>query len=251
VGRLLNEVLAELSNAFVLGLTATLPATLTPGQAERFAELAHGLTDPSFGSIGFLEWVDRRFVPATEGAISWHRLAREEAELCDAALRLHHVGLVGLDGAPLLEQHRQPPTAEDWVALIDDCARRHLQRTGDPADEDVVDTIRRTLPAVGYRWTRAGIRRGRSPVDRLPPHSEAKTDALAQIISTERRNLAERLRMPGRGQVVAPPCTPTAPRGRGSWSPTAAATPSTPPPRSASTGADFSARHARVGCRGG
>jgi superfamily II DNA or RNA helicase len=244
-GRLLNEVLAELPNAFVLGLTATPPATLTPGQAglveelfggivyeasipavvreghlapfaelawlttpsprehdyitgqaERFAELVHGLTDPRFGSIGFLDWVDRRFVLATEGAISWHRLAREEPELCDAALRLHHVGLVGLpDGVRLLEQHRQSPTAEDWVALIDDWARRHLQRTGDPADEDVVDTIRRTLPAVGYRWTRAGIRRGRSPVDRVLARSEAKTDALAQIISTERRNLGERLRM--------------------------------------------------------
>jgi superfamily II DNA or RNA helicase len=244
-GRLLNEVLAELPDAFVLGLTATPPATLTPaqaglveelfggivyeasipavvreghlapfaelawlttpsprehdyitGQAERFAELVHGLTDPRFGSVGFLEWVDRRFVRATEGAVSWHRLVRDQPELCDAALRLHHAGLVDLpDGARLLEQHRQAPTAEDWVALVDDWARRHLQRTGDPADEGVVDTIRRTLPAVGYRWTRAGIRRGRSPVDRVLARSEAKTDALAQIIETERRNLGERLRM--------------------------------------------------------
>jgi superfamily II DNA or RNA helicase len=244
-GRLLNEVLAELPNAFVLGLTATPPATLTPaqaalveelfggigyeasvpavvreghlapfaemawlttpssrerdyitGQAERFAELVHGLTDPRFGSIGFLDWVDRRFVRATEGAVSWHRLVKDQPDLCDAALRLHHAGLVGLpDGARLLEQHRQAPSAEDWVALIDDWARRHLQRTGDPADEDVVDTIRRALPAVGYRWTRAGIRRGRSPVDRVLARSEAKADALAQIISVERRNLGARLRM--------------------------------------------------------
>jgi superfamily II DNA or RNA helicase len=244
-GRLLNEVLAELPDAFVLGLTATPPATLTStqadlveelfggivyeasipavvreghlapfaelawlttpsprehdyitGQAARFAELVHGLTDPRFGSIGFLGWVQRRFVRATEGAVSWHRLARDHPELCDAALRLHHAGLVGLpDGARLLEQHRQAPTAEDWVALVDDWARHHLQRTGDPADEDVVDTIRRTLPAVGYRWTRAGIRRGRSPVDRVLARSEAKTEALAQIVSTERRNLGDRLRM--------------------------------------------------------
>jgi superfamily II DNA or RNA helicase len=244
-GRLLNEVLAELPDAFVLGLTATPPAALTStqadlveelfggivyqtsvpavvreghlapftelawlttptsreheyitGQAERFAELVHGLTDPSFGSIGFLDWVDRRFVRATEGAVSWHRLSKDEPELCDAALRLHHAGLVGLpDGARLLEQHRQAPTAEDWVTLIDDWARRHLQRTDDPADAEVVETIRRTLPAVGYRWTRAGIRRGASPVDRVLARSEAKTEALSQIISVERRNLGERLRM--------------------------------------------------------
>lgn len=243
-GQLLSEVLAELPQAFVLGLTATPPATLTPpqadlvddlfggilyeasipavvreghlapfaelawlttpspreaeyvtGQAGRFAELVHGLTDPAFGSTGFLEWVDRRFCRATEGALDWHRLARGLPELTDAALRLHHHGLMRLpDGARVLEQHRRDPSAEDWVLLIDDWAR-HLRRSDAEEDRKVIEVIRRALPAVGYRWTRAGIRPGRSPVDRVLARSEAKTHALAEIVGLERRNLGDRLRM--------------------------------------------------------
>jgi superfamily II DNA or RNA helicase len=243
-GRLLAEVLLEVPNAFVLGLTATPPTTLTApqrdlvdelfggivhetsvpavvregdlapfaelawltsptprerdyvaGQSERFAELVHGLTDPRFGTVGFLEWVDRRFVDVTT-TVPWQRLSRESPDLCDAALRLHHQGLLALPaGARVHEQHRRPPTAEDWVLLVDDWARRCLGDSGDPADAEVVATIRRALPAVGYRWTRAGIRSGRSPVDRVLARSAAKTDALLDIVALEHRNLGDRLRM--------------------------------------------------------
>lgn len=166
------------------------------GEAARFSELVHQLTDPAFGSVPFLEWLDRRLVRAADGPVGWHRLAKDLPGLCDAGLRLHHAGLLALPvGARVREEHRRPPTAEDWVLLVDDWLGRHLSQTGRPEDEAVVEAVRRALPSVGYRWTRSGIRRGRSPVDRVLARSEAKTHALVDIVSAEHRNLADRMRM--------------------------------------------------------
>lgn len=244
-GRLLKEVLDELPNAFVLGLTATPPEALTrteeelvddlfgpitfsasipavvragdlapfaelawltaptPGendwlrsQATRFQELVTQLTDPQFGSVPFLDWIDRRFVQQTGDALSWHRLARDEPELCDAALRMVHHGLLQTPyGARLREQHRHPPSADDWVLLVEDWMLRCLTKTGSPSDHEVVEAVRRALPSVGYQWTRRGIRKGRSTVDRVLARSEAKTHAAVEIVQAEHRTLQDRLRM--------------------------------------------------------
>ena len=231
-GRLLAELLAELPDAFVLGLTATPPDTLTVAQHElvdelfgqplcsvgipavvregdlapfaelawlttptpteadwlaeqgtRFAELTTALSDPSYGSTSFFAWLDRRYLTG---------LPADPAEL-DAALRLVHAGLLDLPaGATVREQHRRPPDADDWVLLI---ARwlELLDRGG--ADEDVVQRLRQVLPSVGYQLTRRGIRRGRSPVDRVLARSEAKTIAMTHIVQAEHSNLGDRLRL--------------------------------------------------------
>ena len=242
-GRLLEELLAELPQAWVLGLTATPPTALTAEEAAlvsalfgdvafetsipavvregdlapfaelawlteptaeeeewlaaestRFAELVHRLTAPDFGSIPFLSWLDARFVAPVPGTVSWLTLTREHPRLCSAALRMHQAGLLDLPaGARLTEEHRRPPAAEDWVLLLDDWLR-HLASTGDPVDEDVVQACRAALPAVGYQWTRRGIRRGRSPVDRVVARSLAKTRAAVEIIDHEQRALGGRLR---------------------------------------------------------
>jgi hypothetical protein len=248
-GRLLREVLELLPDAFVLGLTATPPATLTPAQHElvddlfgpplleatvpaavregdlapfaecawlttptpveagwlaeqetRFAELTTALTDPAFGSTPFLTWLDRRFTDsASPGAgppVTWDRLHRDRPALADAALRLVHAGLLALPpGARLAEPHRRPPTADDWAALLDDWVTGCLTRSGEPGDEATVEAIRGALPAVGLQLTRRGIRRGRSPVDRVLARSEAKTAALPEIVAAEHATLGDRLRM--------------------------------------------------------
>lgn len=244
-GRLLAEVLDQLPDAFVLGLTATpaesltgdeaglvdalfgepvyrtsIPAVVREGdlapfaelawlttptpteqawvsdQANRFGKLVHDLTDPSFGSIGFFEWLDRRFVVPVGADVSWHELAAAEPELCTAALRMHRAGHLALpDGARLTEQHRHEPTADDWVLLVDDWMRRHLTQSTCPDDQEVVAAVRRVLPSVGYRWTRHGIRKGRSPVDRVLARSAAKTDAVPTIVAAEHRAIGDRLRM--------------------------------------------------------
>jgi len=162
-------------------------------EATRFQELVTQLTDPDFGSLPFLSWLDARF---RADELPWPELVRLEPALSGAALRMHHAGLLALpDQAVPTEEHRRDPTADDWVLLVGDWLGTHLSRTGDARDEQVVAAVRRALPAVGYVWTKRGIRRGRSPVDRVLARSEAKTTATVAIVATEQLNLGERLRM--------------------------------------------------------
>jgi hypothetical protein len=245
-GRLLAEILAELPQARVLGLTATPPDALTSDEAElvaglfgavvfetsipavvkegdlapfaelvwlteptateqdwlrqsaeRFTELTTDLIAPDFGSIGLLTWLELRLGTAVGArSVSWSELSRAEPELCRAALRMHHAGLLGLPvGASVREEHRVPPNAEDWVALIDDWISGHLRPSTDPADHAVLERIRTALPSVGYTLTRRGVRAGRTPVDRVLARSEAKTYAAAAIARTERLALGSDLRL--------------------------------------------------------
>ncbi|HEY7879446.1 MAG TPA: DEAD/DEAH box helicase family protein [Streptosporangiaceae bacterium] len=171
------------------------------GESLRFAELRAGLLDPSFASVPFLGWlqarvVERRETGEPEGAqVSWTRFEKDEPALADAAVRLHVAGLLDLpEGARIREQHRHPPTAADWVALIGDYTQRCLLASEDPQDERALGAIRRALPAVGYRLTRAGVRAGESPVDRVLARSESKARAAIDILAAESAELGSRLR---------------------------------------------------------
>ena len=236
-GELIDELLRELPDATVIGLTATPPSHLgesqaelvgrlfgepvtgpsipavvrtghlapfaelawiaTPtaaerdwlaGEARRFAELTTDVLTPEF-----LSWLDERIVRrehATGAAVPWPRFARDNPALALAALRMHHAGLLSLPhGARMLEQHRSPPTADDWVALIGDYATRGLAD-----DSPRRAAIRAALPSVGYQLTTRGVRGGRSPIDRVLARSEAKTTAVQEILAAERDALGDRLR---------------------------------------------------------
>jgi superfamily II DNA or RNA helicase len=169
------------------------------GDAVRFAELRAGLLDPGFAATPFLDWLQRRVVDRREdggGAqVSWERFERDEPTLADAALRLHSDGLLPLpDGAMLREQHRRPPGAEDWVALIGDYCRHCLLASGDPRDERAYEGIRVAMPSIGYRLTRTGPRAAESPVDRVLARSASKAAAAVEILAAESAELGGRLR---------------------------------------------------------
>lgn len=162
-------------------------------EAERFAALTTRITDVTFGSTPFLVCADARFC-SPERPID--EIARTEPSLADAALRLHCAGLLAMPpGARLHERHRRPPTADDWVLLIEDWLLNCLQPTGDPANEQVIEAVRSALPSVGFIWTKRGIRRGRTSVDRVLARSAAKTQAVTAIIAAEASNLSDQLRM--------------------------------------------------------
>lgn len=162
-------------------------------QAERFTTLTTRLCDPAWGSTPFLSWVDRRFVDTDR--VAWLDLVRQWPAETSAALRLHHVGLLRRpEGARLGEQDRRPPTADDWMVLVTDWAGHCVSGSDDPDDLEVVAEIRHTLPAIGYQWTARGIRRGRSPVDRVLARSAAKGIAAARIAVAEHRALGDRMR---------------------------------------------------------
>jgi superfamily II DNA or RNA helicase len=174
------------------------------GAALRFAELRTGLLDPGFARVPFLGWLQARVVerrgPAGPGGaegpqVSWTRFERDEPALAGAAVRLHVAGLLGLpEGARVREEHRHALTAADWVELIGDYAQRCLLASEDPRDERALGAIRRALPAVGYRLTRAGVRAGESPVDRVLARSESKARAAIEILAAESAALGSGLR---------------------------------------------------------
>ena len=245
-GRLLAEILDDLPDAHVVGLTGTpaeslttaehdlvdrlfgapivgasIPAlvrdgylapfaelvyvtepTLTEheylaGQGARFTQMCTDLLRPGFASTDFLPWLDARFVSrdtAQGGRLGWGALAARDPELTDAVLRLHHQGLIALpDGARVHEQHRHPPRAEDWTALIGDYVRYCLDPES-PRDRQARERIRAALPAVGYHLTRRGIRRSTSPTDRVLARSTAKSLATVDILAAEKSALGPRLR---------------------------------------------------------
>lgn len=164
-------------------------------EALRFTELTTLLTTPGFGSVGFYEWLTARFVEPVPATTTWAALAEREPDLCDSALRMHHAGLLDLPvGARLREEHRHDPSAEDWVRLLGDWLLRHVAESDDPSDVEVLAVVKAALPSVGYQWTRRGVRRGRSTVDRVLARSYAKPGAAAQIIAAEHAAIGERVR---------------------------------------------------------
>lgn len=245
-GRVLREVVSQLDQPHLIGLTATPPHMMTAeqaklheelfgvidleisapslvrdgrlapyqelayftaptpseaeyihGEALRFAELRTGLLDPEFATTSFLGWLQGRVVERRSGGtqVSWQRFEKDEPALADAALRLHAWGMLALpDGARLREQHRHPPDASDWVTLIGDYVRHCLAPSGNPRDAAAREAIRRALPSVGYRLTKAGIRAAQSPIDRVLARSQSKAHAITSILSTEDAELGSRLR---------------------------------------------------------
>ena len=170
-------------------------------EAVRFQQLTTDLTDPEFSSRPFLSWLDERFVHRSAAddvaapVLDWSRIERDEPALAAAALRFHHAGLLALPaGARLREEHQVAPSAADWTALLEDWVRHHLSRSDEPADIEAMARLRDALPSVGYRLTRTGIGRGRSPVDRVLARSAAKTHAATAILTAESRNLGSQLR---------------------------------------------------------
>ena len=87
------------------------------------------------------------------------------------------------------------PSAEDWVRLLGDWLLNHVAESDDPADAEVLAVVRAALPSVGYQWTRRGVRRGRSTVDRVLARSYAKPGAAAQIIAAEHAAIGVRARV--------------------------------------------------------
>ncbi|HEX3723726.1 MAG TPA: DEAD/DEAH box helicase family protein, partial [Nitrolancea sp.] len=167
-------------------------------QHERFEELLTQLMDVDFAARPFVDWLQTRVVERRSrgGAqLSWARFERDEPALALAALRFFWQKEIELpEGARLSERHRQPPTADDWVAMIGDYCTGYLRDSVDPRDAEAWQTIRRALPSLGYALTRQGIRSYVSPVDRVLALSASKAVAALAILEQEHAALGTNLR---------------------------------------------------------
>jgi superfamily II DNA or RNA helicase len=181
-------------------VTQPLPHELDfiDAQHERFEELLTQLMDVDFASRPFLDWLRTRVVDrkGRNGAqLSWARFERDEPALTQAALRFFWQKQIELpEGARIGERERQPPTADDWVALIDDYCTGYLRDRVDPRDVSAWETIRAALPSLGYTLTRQGIRSYVSPVDRVLSLSASKAVAALAILDAEQAALGANLR---------------------------------------------------------
>ena len=170
----------------------------------RFAQIRSDLMTPDITSIGFLEWLDSRFVSrALEGrefsssrSVSWGYLAKSAPDLADAVLRACHAELLALPpGARLREKHRSPLTGDDWALLLDDFIKGVLLTSSDPRDESILAAIRAAAPGVGLRLTKKGLARTTSPVDRVIARSASKSLAAVGIADVEWAARGDSLRM--------------------------------------------------------
>jgi superfamily II DNA or RNA helicase len=173
--------------------------------AARFSALCADLLRPDFTTSGFLPWCRTRFLsrPAPDGdeaasGVPWRRFAGDEPALTDAALRLHFAGLIELPpGAQLLAEHRHPPTAPDWLALITDYADGALAGSTDPVDAAAYDAIWTALPAARHRPALgpvSGADGDPHPALRVLARSAAKPAGAATVLGIEHAQLGDRLR---------------------------------------------------------
>ena len=212
--RLFGEIIHEVSTPALVrdGVLAPFREMVwfvEPTQAEqrylaesgvRWQELITDLLDPG---LGFLDHVQRQWVE--HQGVSWARIDRDHRDVARAVIRMHaDRGLVPLpEGARVTEETRQPMVVEDWVALIDDYARHG-------ADDDTRESIAAALPAVGYRLTRQGVRKGRSSADRVLARSTAKAVGAVTVLRGEAAQRGQDLRACIVTDVERAPATPSA-----------------------------------------
>jgi len=164
----------------------------------RFEELITALLDPALGTVSFLDWFRSRFIErrTAEGVeVGWDDFEARQPRLAQAALRYRFsTSTPPPPGARLREGDREPPSADDWVYLIDDYCVGHLRGSEDPADLAAWEMIHAALPGLGYTLGYHGIRSSVSPVDRVLLLSAGKAVAAAEILAAEDRTLGPRLR---------------------------------------------------------
>ncbi len=164
----------------------------------RFEELVTSLLDPALGTLSFLDWFRSRFLErrSREGVeVGWDDFDALQPRLAQAALRYcFSTSTPPPPGARLREGDREPPSADDWIYLIDDYCVGHLRGSEDPADLAAWEMIRAALPGLGYALGYHGVRSSISPVDRVLLLSAGKSVAAAEILAAEERALGSRLR---------------------------------------------------------
>jgi superfamily II DNA or RNA helicase len=164
----------------------------------RFLELTTAIMAPNFASVPFLVWLNQRVVErrgSNGSRVSWSRFEQDQPALAQAALRFYVSNDMEIPaGARVREAHRQPLTADDWVALIGDYCVSVLRHSSTADDQQAWEQVHRGLLSLGYVLTRQGVRSYVSPLDRVLLLSASKATAALDILDAESYALGDRLR---------------------------------------------------------
>ncbi|MCK9247768.1 MAG: DEAD/DEAH box helicase family protein [Solirubrobacteraceae bacterium] len=168
----------------------------------RFAELLddlHAVGGPDEEEIAFGPWIIGRLRHRDTGdgraRVPFATLLARRPDLARAGLRWLHAGGLDLpDDAPHGEGFREPPTLEDWLALISDYAVGCLRAHPSDAAERRFDALRTGLRDLGFALTRQGLRRGGSDVDRVLVESAAKPLGAIEVLGREAEARGDDLR---------------------------------------------------------
>ncbi|MBX9568418.1 MAG: DEAD/DEAH box helicase family protein [Candidatus Obscuribacterales bacterium] len=160
-------------------------------QHEEFHTLLEELSLPE-GAL-LTKWVEQRI--NDEAAGSWKEFANKQRDLASAFIRYAWKHRLALPLDQELSTHlMQSPLLDDWMNILEDFALNCLKVSASTEDHHLYEKIRGAIAKLGYGLTEKGIRKQASPVDRVLAFSKSKSRAVAEILSVEHRNLAERLR---------------------------------------------------------
>jgi hypothetical protein len=166
----------------------------------RFKELITALHDDAEGPHSFPGWVitrmrERRRSADDDAQVPWEDFQHARPALARAGVRfLGSAGLELPEGAPRGESYRRSPDLDDWLVLLEDYALRCLYASPEAEAADRYSAISAALSELGFRLTRAGIRRGTSEVDRLLTGSQAKALGLVEVLAAEMNVRGDALR---------------------------------------------------------
>ena len=156
----------------------------------RFAALRDELLQARAGTLPFSDWLAQRLeerrAPDGTGPRAWRDLEQAEPALARAGLRAVSAGWAPLPaGARLREEHRVPPDAQDWAALLGAYALEHLRGSGAPQDARLLGELTQVLPTLGAALTGRGLRSTGSPVDRVCALSASKAAGARRVLAQE------------------------------------------------------------------
>jgi len=150
------------------------------------------------GSQDFVEWVRRLVLarPGPEGRpVPWEDFLEDEPLLSLAGMRLlRRVGYPIPSSLPVPLEAEEAMEMEDWLVLLERYALDVLKLSSSSEDHRRLADLRRVLLAFGMTITERGLRHGRSSGDLVLALSEAKDEAVANILAAESEALGERLR---------------------------------------------------------
>ena len=192
------------------------PAVVKEGDLAPYRDLAY-FTEPTQREMDYLNNVQRAFeaensrFTRSEALQEWAARAMlgEEKDgkrleevlnarpvFSVATLRyLRHAGrAIPGDLLALPLEANEPPTLEDWAALLERYALDHLQTSPREEDHRELAKLRRTLRPFGLSLTERGVRSSRSPGDLVLALSDSKGEAACRILAAELEALGERLR---------------------------------------------------------